>query len=172
MLDTPHYTPQQMMRLRRAFHIMNRFMLLMWKLGLGPLLNSWPAVGGRMLIIEHHGRKSGRQYLTPVNFALVEGEVYCTAGFGPGCDWYRNIMAAPGVRIWLPQGWRAARAADESDSPNRIQVLRQVIIASGFAGPLLGIDQRKVSDEQLAEAAKDYRLVHFHVEAPDAVPGS
>ena len=172
MLDTPNYTPHQMTRLRQAFHVMNRFMLWMWRLGLGPLLNSWPAVGGRMLVIEHHGRKSGRQYLTPVNYAMVEGEVYCAAGFGAGCDWYRNIMAAPRVRLWLPQGWRSARAADESDSPKRIQMLRQVIIASGVAGPLLGVDQRKYSDEQLAEVVRDYRLVHFCVEAPDAVPGS
>ena len=125
-----------------------------------------------MLVIEHRGRKSGKQYLTPVNYALVDGEVYCTAGFGPRTDWYRNIMAAPNVRVWLPQGWRSARAADESDSPHRIHLLRQVIIASGFAGPLLGVDQRKYSDEQLAEVTRDYRLVHFVMEANHAVPGS
>jgi hypothetical protein len=61
---------------------------------------------------------------------------------------------------------------DESDSPHRIRLLRQVIIGSGFAGPLLGVDQRKYSDEQLGEVAKDYRLVHFVMEARDAVSGS
>jgi deazaflavin-dependent oxidoreductase (nitroreductase family) len=171
VLDTPNYTPQQMRGLRRAFHAMNRFMVWLWKLGLGPLLNSWPAVGGRMLVIEHRGRKSGKRYLTPVNYVLVEGEVYCTAGFGPGCDWYRNIMAEPRVRLWLPQGWRAAQAADESDSPRRVQLLRQVIIASGFAGPLLGVDPHKYSDEQLTDVAKDYRLVRFSLETPNAVSG-
>ena len=80
MLDTPNYTAQQMSGLRRAFHAMNHFMLWMWKLGLGPLLNSWPAVGGRMLVIEHQGRRSGKRYLTPVNYAPVDGAVYCTAG--------------------------------------------------------------------------------------------
>lgn len=172
MLDTTKYSAAQMQGLRRAFHIMNRFMVWMWKLGLGPVLNAWPAVGGRMLLIEHRGRKSGKQYLTPVNYASVDGEVYCTAGFGPRTDWYRNILAAPNVRVRLPQGWRAARAVDESDSPERIRLLRQVIIASGFAGPLLGVDQRKYSDEQLAGVASEYRLVHLVMEADHALPGS
>ena len=172
MLDTPNYSPDQMKALRRAFHVMNRFMVWMWKLGFGPLLNCWPAVGGRMLVIQHGGRKSGKQYLTPVNYALVDGEVYCTAGFGPRTDWYRNILAEPSVRVWLPQGWRSVRAADESDSPQRIRFLRQVIIASGFAGPLLGVDQRKYSDERLAEVTGDYRIVHFVMEATHAVSGS
>ena len=170
MLDTTSYTPEQMSGLRRAFHAMNRFMVFMWKLGLGRLLNSWPAVGGRIMVIQHRGRRSGKEYLTPVNYALVHGEIYCTAGFGPRTDWYRNIMADPSIRLWLPQGWRVARAKDVSDSPERITLLREVIIASGFAGPLLGVDQRKYSDEQLAAISQDYRLVHFELEAANALP--
>jgi len=170
VLDTPNYTPEQMRGLRRAFHAMNRFMVLMWKLGLGRVLNSWPAVGGRMMVIEHRGRRTGKQYLTPVNYALVDGEIYCIAGFGPRTDWYRNIIADPKVRIWLPQGWRAARARDVSDSPQRLQLLRQVIISSGFAGPLFGVNQRKLSDDQLAPITRDYRLVYLEMEAMDALP--
>jgi deazaflavin-dependent oxidoreductase (nitroreductase family) len=172
MLDTPNYTPQQLQRLRAAFHTLNRFMVWMWKLGLGPLINGWPAVLGRIMLIEHRGRRSGKTYLTPVNYAPVDGDVYCTAGFGTGCDWYRNILAQPNVRIQLPQGWRAVRASDESDSPQRIPLLRQVIIASGFAGPLFGVNPRKQSDAQLAALMKDYRLVRFVMETPHAIPGS
>jgi hypothetical protein len=31
-----------------------------------------------------------------------QGEVYCTATFGPGSDWYRNITQDPVVEVWIP----------------------------------------------------------------------
>jgi deazaflavin-dependent oxidoreductase (nitroreductase family) len=165
MLDTPNYTPSQLMTLRRAFHAMNHFMVFLWKIGMGRLMNIWPAVGGRILVIRHRGRKTGREYLTPVNYAIVDNGIYVTAGFGPACDWYRNIMANPQVELWLPDARRHARACDVSDSPCRAKLLRAIVVASGLAGPLLGVDQRKFSDEQLEKIAKDYRLIHFELES-------
>ena len=94
MLNTPVYTEKQMRTLRRLFHMMNYFMVLMWKAGLGRMLNCWPAVLGRIMVIQHRGRKSSKEYLTPVNYAVVDGEIYSTAGFGPKTDWYRNMLAA------------------------------------------------------------------------------
>jgi deazaflavin-dependent oxidoreductase (nitroreductase family) len=164
MLHTPSYTPAQMSRLRGVFHAMNHLMVWMWKAGLGKSINSWPAVFGRILVIRHKGRKSGKEYLTPVNYADVDGEIFCTAGFGPATDWYRNILASPCAAVWLPEGWRQVHAVDETNSPRRAELLRNIIIASGMAGPLLGVDQRKLSDDQLLEIAKDYRIVHFQLE--------
>jgi len=165
MLDTPNYTPGQLQTLRRFFHGMNHFMVFMWKLGLGRMINCWPAGFGRILVIRHRGRKTGKEYLTPVNYAIVEDEIYCTAGFGPRTDSYRNLLADPGVQLWLPQGKRQARAVDVSDSPRRASLLRAIIIASGFAGPLMGVNQRKLTDAQMAVIGKDYRLVHFQLES-------
>lgn len=165
MLDTPNYTPEQMKKLRRAFHAMNRFMVFMWKIGLGKWMNIWPAVGGRIMVICHRGRKTGRGYLTPVNYAIVENEIYATAGFGAGTDWYRNILADPDVQLWLPQGRRRAHACDVSTSPCRVKLLREITIASGLAGPLLGVDQKKLSDEQIEKIATDYRLIQFTLES-------
>jgi deazaflavin-dependent oxidoreductase (nitroreductase family) len=164
MLDTPNFTPAQLSTLRRLFHAMNYFMVFMWKIGLGKFINCWPAVGGRIMVIRHRGRKSGREYLTPVNYAIVENEIYSAAGFGAGTDWYRNILADPCPELWLPQGRRQARAIDVSDSPRRVDLLRAITIASGLAGPLLGVDQRKLTDEQMAAIGKDYRLIHFRLE--------
>jgi len=170
VLDTPNYTPQQLNGLRRFFHVMNHFMVFMLRLGLGRMCEWWPEGFGRIMVIEHRGRRSGRHYTTPVNYAPVNGDVYCLAGFGPQTDWYRNILADPNVRLWLPQGKRSAHASDASDSPQRVHLMRQVIIGSGFAGPLMGVDQRKLSDEQLDTLTRDYRLVHFELEASDALP--
>jgi deazaflavin-dependent oxidoreductase (nitroreductase family) len=115
------------------------------------------------MVIKHRGRKSGKEYLTPVNYAIVEGEIYCTAGFGSTSDWYKNMLANPAVELWLAEGKRKAHAEDISDLPDRVFLLRQVIIGSGFAGPLFGVNQKKLNDAQLEAVTKDYRLIHFTI---------
>ena len=160
-MDATNMTPKQMASLRKGFRAMNRFMVFMWKLGMGRMINFWPAVVGRIMVIKHRGRKSEKEYLTPVNYAPVNGEIYCTAGFGSDSDWYRNMQVHPDIELWLPDGKRRACAEDISDSPERVSLLRQVIIASGFAGPMFGVNPRKINDEQLNAATKEYRLVHF-----------
>jgi deazaflavin-dependent oxidoreductase (nitroreductase family) len=163
-MNASNFSKQQMSSLRRFFHAMNRFMVWMWKMGWGKAMNVWPAGFGRIMVIKHRGRKSGREYLTPVNYAIVDGEIYCTAGFGAISDWYRNMLANPRVDLWLPGRKAFYCAEDISDSPDRLRLLRQVIIASGFAGPLFGLDPKKLNDEQLDAASKEYRLVHFRLE--------
>jgi deazaflavin-dependent oxidoreductase (nitroreductase family) len=160
-MDVANFSPKQMNTLRRVFHALNHFMVWMWKRDWGKAINIWPAVIGRIMVIKHRGRKSGREYLTPVNYAVVDGEIYCTAGFGSVSDWYKNMLANPEIELWLPEGKRKARAEDVSASPNRLFLMRQVIIGSGFAAPLFGINPKKLNDEQLDAVTKEYRLVHF-----------
>jgi deazaflavin-dependent oxidoreductase (nitroreductase family) len=163
-MDVSKFTLKQLNTLRRVFHAMNHFMVWMWKMGWGKAMNGWPAGFGRIMVIQHRGRKSGKEYLTPVNYAVVDGEIYCTAGFGSISDWHKNIMANPEIEVWLPEGKRKARAEDVSDAPRRVFLMRQVIIGSGFAGPLFGVDQKKLNDEQLDAVTKEYHLIHFIME--------
>ncbi len=160
-MDVSNFTSKQLNTLRRVFHAMNPFMVFMLKIGMGWMMEIMPSVSGRIMVIKHRGRKSGKEYLTPVNYAVVDGEVYCTAGFGSASDWYRNMKVNPDVEILLLKGWRKARAEDVSDSPKRVFLMRQVIIGSGFAGPLFGVNEKKLNDEQLDAATKEYRLIHF-----------
>ena len=164
-MNVSKFTPRQMNTLRRVFHAMNPLMVSLWKRGWGKAINIWPAGFGRILVIKHRGRRSGKEYLTPVNYALVDGEIYCTAGFGSISDWYRNMLVYPRVELWLPEGKRIACAEDVSSSPRRLFLLRQVIIASGFAAPLFGIHPGKLADTQLDAVSRDYRLVHFELES-------
>jgi deazaflavin-dependent oxidoreductase (nitroreductase family) len=157
--------------MRRAFKQLNRFMVLMFRLGLGPFVNAWPAVGGRILVLGHTGRKTGRRRRTPVNYALVDGELYIGAGFGPTSDWYRNLLKNNSVEIWLPNGWFAGTAEEIGDHPRRLLLLRQILFASGVVGPLLGLDPRRLSDAELAAATADYGLFHLRRDAPRAGRG-
>ena len=157
--------------LRQGFKYFNRFMLLMWRLGLGPMLNWWPKVGGQILVIHHTGRKSGLPRRTPVNYAIVDGDIYCTAGYGRASDWYRNIQANPNVEVWLPDGWWSGTALDVGDDPRRLYLLRQVLIGSGFAAFAAGINPYQISDEALEAATHDYCLLRIQRSAARTGPG-
>ncbi len=158
--------------LRRFFKLLNRYMVLHWRLGLGPLGNQ-PELTGCILVLTHKGRKSGKLRRTPVNYALLAGDYYCVAGFGAGADWYRNLLADPQVEVWAPEGWYAGVATDVTDlpAPQRTPILRQVLYNSGFAAKLAGIDALRMSDAELLAATAAYRLVRIHDTAPRTGPG-
>jgi deazaflavin-dependent oxidoreductase (nitroreductase family) len=166
-VTTPHTQDQ----LRQSFKQFNRFMVGLWRLGLGPWVNLWPEVGGRIMVIRHTGRKTGMARYTPVNYTIADGEIYCTAGFGNISDWYRNILAHPEVEVWLPDGWWAGLAQDVSETGTRIPLLRQVLIASGFAARAAGLDPISMTNEQLEAATADYRLVRIQRTEARTGPG-
>jgi len=157
--------------LRQIFRQMNKFMLFMWRLGLGSWMNSWPSVGGRIMVITHTGRKTGIQRQTPVNYATVDGEVYCVAGFGSGSDWYRNMQANPNIEVWLPDSWWAGVAEFIDDDPRRLAILREILIASGFAARAAGINPHTLSDEELARVTANYPLIHIRRAEARTGPG-
>ena len=104
---------------RRAFHYGNPLMLLLWRLGLGPVLNALPTYAGQLMVLVHIGRKTGKTRRQPLNYSIVNGDVFCIAGFGASSDWYRNIAANPRVQVWLPDGWWEGIAKDVSAAPER-----------------------------------------------------
>ena len=82
------WQPDAQEKMRQGFKCFNRVMLTLWRLGLGGWVNLWPSVVGRIMVVVHRGRKTGKRYQTPVNYAIVDGELYCVAGFGGISDWY------------------------------------------------------------------------------------
>ena len=148
-------------RLRRMFRSMNRGMVLMWRLGLGHWADAWPSVGGRILVVEHHGRKSGTRYLTPLNFTPEHRSRFCLAAFGTRSDWYRNALAAGRVIVWLPDGTWIARVADATDEDGARDRIRRVLIDSGFAARVFGLNPNAMTDAEIDAATADYRLVRL-----------
>ncbi len=151
--------------MRRGFRYGNKFMLLMWRLGLQRFGMSNP-YAGYIMVLTHKGRKSGLARRTPVNFAVINGDVYCVAGFGAVADWYRNLLADPHVQVWLPDGsWWAGEAEDVTDLPDeqRLPLLRQVLINSGFAAYAAGLNPNSMSDAALDAATAGYKLVRIRL---------
>lgn len=163
MTTTPN-REQQMQVLLKSFKYLNRGMIALWYVGLGGLLNSAPQIFGRIMVLVHTGRKTGTTRYTPVNYTLLDGEIYCVSGFGSQSQWYRNIMVNPAAEIWLPDGWWSGEAQDITDHPNRVPILRDVLIASGFAAPLFeGLYPRQMTDAETERLFNDYdyRLIHI-----------
>jgi deazaflavin-dependent oxidoreductase (nitroreductase family) len=79
----------------------------LYRLGLGGLL------GGRFVLLNHVGRKSGqlRQAVVEVVGHDKETGAYIVAsGFGEKADWYKNVMAHPDITIQVGRRRMAAHA--------------------------------------------------------------
>ncbi|MFQ5942455.1 MAG: nitroreductase/quinone reductase family protein [Anaerolineales bacterium] len=85
-------------RLKTTFKAFNQFMILLWRLGLGSWMNG-TKYGRYLLVIKHTDRRTGLTRLTPINDATIDGDIYCTTGFGKAADWYHNIRANPEVEV-------------------------------------------------------------------------
>ncbi len=147
---------------RIAFKYLNRLMLLLWRLGLGYWFR-WPQAFGCIMVIIHRGRKTGMLRRTPVNFAMVGDDLFCTAAYGAQADWYRNILQDPNVEVWLPDGWWKGVAEDQTESENGTEILRKVLIGSGFAARVFGLNPHELSDKQLESLLNKYRLIRIQL---------
>ncbi len=164
--------PRTEERLRQGFKkYLNPTMMMMWRLGLGSWFKVCPEISGSVMVLTHFGRKTGKKRYQPLNYAIVDDDIYCVAAFGGISDWYRNIRANPNVEVWLPTGWWAGVAEDDSDSPARTQLLRKVLIGSGFAAYVAGLNPRKMTDDEIDTESKKYRLLRIKRNAARTGPG-
>lgn len=153
---------------RRLFRQGNKVMVFCWRTSRRQVGMANPYVGFIMVLV-HTGRRSGVRRYTPLNYAEIDGEIWCAAGFGPASDWYRNLRATPTVEVWLPDGRRlAGEAHDATDLPatERLRLMRAVLVNSGFAAHAAGLNPRRMSDAELAAATADYRLVRLRPTGP------
>ncbi len=146
-------------------------MLTLWRLGLGGWFKIWPEVSGSVMVLTHTGRKTGLERYQPLNYAIVDGDIYFIAAFGGISDWYQNLKAKPDVEVWLPDGWWSGVAEDISDSPARIKLIREVMIRSGFAAYAAGLQPHKMTDEEIEAGSRKYRLLRIRRTAARTGPG-
>lgn len=136
--------------LRRFFRVLNKyFMVPLFRLGIGPLAGN--PLTGYIMVIKTKGRKTGKVRHAPVNYAIMNGNVYCLAGFGHVADWYRNVKAQAQIEVILPAGPIWGHAEEVTDADEARIVTRQLLKNAGFAGYFLGFNPHTVSDEILQE---------------------
>jgi deazaflavin-dependent oxidoreductase (nitroreductase family) len=147
------------------FKPLNKIMVLNFRLGFGPFFTGWLKDLGHIMVLTTIGRKSGRQRRTPVNYALVRGDVYCVAGFGQQADWFRNVQVNPEVEVWIGNQRYAGLAERVENASDWLPAYRQVMVNSGFAAKtFMGLDPATAPDETLRQAGADTPLVRIRIE--------
>jgi deazaflavin-dependent oxidoreductase (nitroreductase family) len=64
-----------------------------------PIQRMWAGWAPTMGILEHVGRKSGKQFRTPLTVFTTDDGVAILLTYGPNRDWLKNITAGGGGRI-------------------------------------------------------------------------
>ena len=64
-----------------------------------PIQRLWAGWAPGMGILEHVGRKSGKQYRTPLNVFPTDDGVAVLLTYGSNRDWLKNILSAGGGRM-------------------------------------------------------------------------
>lgn len=167
-------TETQEAQLRRAFRVLNRNMLLMWRLGLGWQMAN--PLSGYIMVLATTGRRSGERRLVPLNYAEGTNAVYCLAGFGRTTHWLLNLQADPQCEIWLPDGRRLrGRGELVATETRRISLVREILVRSGFAAKVAepSLDLATALDDAIAELGpqpgRHYEVVE--IELGDAITG-
>ena len=112
---------------------------------------------GRLLVLTHVGRRTGRERSTVLEVVFHESDPrlwYVAAAWGEKSDWYRNVKRNPHVQVSV--GVKRYLATAETvgvDDAARIhdRYVRDHPLAARFVGWMLGIDLIRSDPRALAE---------------------
>jgi deazaflavin-dependent oxidoreductase (nitroreductase family) len=133
--------------LRKVFWWLNKFFMVpVFRMGLAPIICN--PLSGYIMVIKNTGRKTGKLRYTPTNYAIINGQVYCLAGFGKKAHWYLNMVANPNVELILPGRELFGAAEEVLDADEALIACKQVLRNAGFAGFLEGYNPFRAPDEK------------------------
>jgi deazaflavin-dependent oxidoreductase (nitroreductase family) len=94
--------------------------LLMYRLGLGHLLNAL-----HIMVLVTRGRKSGLPRYTPIEYRRHGSKIYIVSAWGRRTNWLQNLLDNPNVTVQLGQRTQAARARLVTDPAEALRALYQ-----------------------------------------------
>lgn len=135
-------------RSRVVFKYLNKYyMVPAQKIGLFPWMLD--PLTGYILVLKTIGRKSGKERLTPLNYAIANGFVYCMAGFDSGTDWLNNLKAYPTVEVGLAGTTFRGKAEVVIDYLEAQYAFLHIIRNCGFASLLIGLNPLTLTDGKI-----------------------
>jgi len=144
--------------MRRIFWFLNKFFMVpIFRLRFGPFFGN--PFTGYIMVLKIVGRKTGKLRYAPVNYAILNGKVYCISGFRKVSDWYANLRANRDIEVILPGGAIAGTTAEITDPAVRVIAIRKILQNAGFAGFFEGYNPFRISDEELARRTTDMPLI-------------
>lgn len=145
---------------RRIPRLLARAPIAVFRLGLGGLF------GGRLVMVDHRGRKSGLVRRVVLETVARDGAArIVVSGYGWSSQWLRNIRADPRVRLWA--GWgtgRPARAAilPPAEAVAVLEAYRQEHPGAAKAlGRALRLDQLAEDGPLTTEQVEDLPVVRI-----------
>lgn len=83
-------------------------------------------------VLVHRGRKTGREYRTPVSAFVTDGSFAVPIGYGEESDWLRNILAAGNgelVRRGRLRSFTNPRIVDRGESGEASRITKRSLVA-------------------------------------------
>ena len=135
-------------------------MVALYRRGLGRIVANW------LLLLTTRGRRSGRQYTTPIGYVSADAPglphppgvvVYLFRAAPGGADWLANLRAQPAVRVRIGLRHYQARASIIRGERQRRQALACYLhrrtLPARAARRAFGLDRAR-PDESIAQAAR------------------
>jgi deazaflavin-dependent oxidoreductase (nitroreductase family) len=123
---------------------------------LGNPVTSWQC------LLTTTGRRSGLPRPVPLGYIAKDGAVWVMAGYGPGTQWYRNILADPRIQLQLPGRSVQAAVAQEARDPSvRARIIPPLIRSMGVPGAMIGCIPQMSADERILACVSWVPLVRI-----------
>lgn len=102
-----------------------RLPVVLWRLGLGPLVGRATIRDGSLALLTVTGRSSGLPRRTPVTAHVVGGRTYVWCPYGGRSQWYRNLVANPVATVQC-RGTQVVRAVSIEDDEEAVEVVSEL----------------------------------------------
>ena len=157
----------------------SRLVVALYRRGLGRIVGSW------LLLLTTRGRRSGRQYTTPIGYVAADPSglphpsgavVYLFRAAPGGADWLANLRAQPTVMVRIgPHRYHACASVLRGERQRRPALagyLHGRTLPARAARRAFGLDRAR-PDESIAQAARATQpvIVALHLDNPTPAHG-
>lgn len=134
---------------RAFFRVANRTtMVPLHQAGLAAWLGN-PLTGWQCLLTTR-GRRSGLPRPAPLGYMVLDDAAWVMAGYGPGTQWYRNVLSDPHVTLRLPgRPVMEALAEEVREADVRARVIPPLCRSMALPGAMIGCLPAASSDERI-----------------------
>lgn len=146
-----------------------RLPIVLWRLGLGPVIGRGEVRGSHLVMLTVTGRSSGLPRHTPVAAHEVGNRTYLWCPYGGRSQWYRNAVVNPLVTVQSPRGTRVVRAKGIEDVDEAMVVVAELRrFDEAFLRSYLAAEG---IDDTGEDIARNWQRLHLRRLEPTQEPG-
>jgi len=142
-----------------------RFPLVVYRLGLGDLLNSL-----HLMVLTTRGRSTGQPRHTPIEYRRHGRKIYVVSAWGARPNWYQNVLADPVVTIQLGSKTFSGRGQQVHDTAEALRALSlfRRIAPARYDAVLGRLIEAEVSGRTLPDQSGKFTILRLDLvaEAP------